>query len=69
MLRLHDPSYHLRSVDLAVEFIPIERIFSISGDEDEGFLEAFVVDGAVDWSIEAKTAYDVVVVLDCDCCC
>lgn len=69
MLRLHDLSHHLRSVDLTVEFIPIERIFPIGGDEDEGFLEAFVVDGAVNRSIEAKTAYDVMVVLDCDCCC
>ena len=69
MLRLRDLGHHLRSVDLAVELVPVKRIFPIGGDEDERFFKAFVVDGSVDWSIEAKTADDASVALDCDCCC
>ena len=69
MLRLRDLKNHLRTIDLAVEFIPVKRIFPIGGDENEGLFEAFVVDGAIDWCIETKTADDAWVALDCDCCC
>ena len=69
MLCLHDLKSHLRIIDLAVELSPIKRILPIGIDEDEWLFEAFVLDGSVDWSIEAKTADDAWVALDCDCCC